>query len=36
MIPDTACLEQFRDHEAYAIVDSMDDVRRWALDQTAV
>ncbi len=34
-IPDTACLEQFRDHEAYAIVDSMDDVRRWALEQTA-
>lgn len=24
-----------RDHEAYAIVDSMDDVRRWALEQTA-
>ena len=34
-VPDTACLEQFRGREAYAIVDSMDDVRRWALEQTA-
>ena len=33
-IPDTAPLEQFRDKEAYRIVDSMDDVRKWVLEET--